>query len=95
MANTHSARYTVPTSTLLTELLLYRVYKEEPGSKIYKKKTKRAINFNSIYQSFGLYKRYVKTLYKSMTTHLLSTERADWLKLHGMFNARDANNWQR
>ena len=27
---------------------------------------------------------------ESLTTHLFSIERADWLKLHGMFKARDA-----
>ena len=32
---------------------------------------------------------------KVLTTHLLSVERADWLKLHDMFNARDAKSWQR
>ena len=31
----------------------------------------------------------------SLTTHLLSIERADWPKLHEMFKARDANVWQR
>ena len=31
----------------------------------------------------------------SITTHLLSIERADWPKLHDMFKARDANVWQR
>ena len=30
-----------------------------------------------------------------MTTHLLSIERVDWLKLYDMFNARDAQSWQR
>ena len=30
-----------------------------------------------------------------LTTHLLSIERVDWLKLHDMFNARDAKNWPR
>ena len=28
-------------------------------------------------------------------THLLSIERADWLKLHDMFNVREAKSWQR
>ena len=32
---------------------------------------------------------------KYLTTHLLSIERADWLKLREMFNARDAKMWQR
>ena len=31
----------------------------------------------------------------SITTHLLSIERADWPKLHYMFKARDAKAWQR
>ena len=26
---------------------------------------------------------------------MLSIERAEWLKLHDMFNARDAKSWQR
>ena len=30
-----------------------------------------------------------------MTTHLLPIERADWPKLHNMFEARDAKTWQR
>ena len=30
-----------------------------------------------------------------ITTHLLSIERADWLKLHDMLNARAAKSWQR
>ena len=30
-----------------------------------------------------------------ITTHLFSIERADWLNLHDMFNARDAKSWQR
>ena len=29
-----------------------------------------------------------------LTTHLLSIERADWLKQHDIFNARDAKSWQ-
>ena len=34
-------------------------------------------------------------LLRKGTTRLLSIERADWLKLHDMFNARDAKSWQR
>ena len=30
-----------------------------------------------------------------LTMHLLSIERADWPKLHDMFEACDANVWQR
>ena len=30
-----------------------------------------------------------------VSTHLLSIELTDWLKLHDMFNARDAKSWQR
>ena len=30
-----------------------------------------------------------------LTTHLLSNELADWLKLRDMFKARDAKAWQR
>ena len=33
--------------------------------------------------------------YWTVTTHLLSIGRADWQKLHYMFNARDAKSWQR
>ena len=33
--------------------------------------------------------------HRSLTTHLLSIDRADWQKLHDMFKARDANVWQR
>ena len=33
--------------------------------------------------------------YWTVTTHLLSIGRADWLKLHYMFNACDAKSWQR
>ena len=32
-------------------------------------------------------------LIKDITTHLLSIERAHWLKMHDMFNARDAKSW--
>ena len=35
------------------------------------------------------------SLDKTVTTHLLSIERADWPKLHDMFKARDVNVWQR
>ena len=37
----------------------------------------------------------LKPLSQHLTTHLLSTERADWPKLHNMFKAHDANVWQR
>ena len=34
-------------------------------------------------------------LFLNLTTHMLSIEHADWLKLHDMFKARDAKRWQR
>ena len=42
---------------------------------------------------FFLQNSKLQILY-SLTTHLLSIERADWPKLHAVFKARDPNTWQ-
>ena len=59
-------------------------------------KTTGTWHWNCQYSTISLFVIYMYvSIGTAITRHLLSVDGADWLRLHDMFNARDAKSGQR